>query len=96
MDAIHDIEAHPAFALFEDERFLREKVKVLKQLNILKCHVSKYGLTERVNPGSYYKECGTCNQPGSGDVVDTCACDLVGLYRNRALKILDEIKRVEN
>jgi hypothetical protein len=91
MDAIRDIENHPAFVLLENEKFIRERLKVLKLLHSLKCHIEKYGLTERVNFSSHYKECGTCNQSEGGDVVDTCVCDLVGLHRYRTLKILDEI-----
>lgn len=87
MDAVRDIESHPAFVLVEDEKYVRKRLKVLKLLHRLKCHIAKYGLGERVNSDSHYKKCGTW----SGDIVDTCACDLVGLYRYRVLKILDEI-----
>lgn len=94
MDALRDIEDHPAFVLFEDESLVRKRLKVLTLLHRIKCVLSEHGLTERVNLNSlefsHYKECGSY-QSDSGDVVDTCVCCLVGMYRYQALKILDEI-----
>lgn len=91
MDAIRDIENHPAFAIVvENEDILRKRLYVLECLREIKCIVFKFKFTERPNPGSgkfeHYKEC------KFGSQVDTCPCSLIGGTRYRALKNLDEIQ----
>lgn len=94
MDALRDIEGHPAFAIVENEGIIRKRLKVIDLINSIKCHIAKYGLTERTNPDSngfsHYKECYE-NYTKGGDVVDTCKCCWVGFYRYQALQMLDEI-----
>lgn len=99
MDALRDIENHPACTYrVENGEMLKKKLKVLKILNKLKCHIARHRLTERTitnsNEFSHYKECyeSVFNQPaGDRDTVDTCKCCYVGFCRYRALQILDEI-----
>lgn len=103
MDAKRDIENHPAFMTVENEKLLRKRLKVLKFLNRLDDHIVRHNLTERVDTAgpdkfSHYKECVESVQTDETgiDVVDTCKCCLAGMYRCRALQILDEIHSMVN
>ena len=92
MDAIRDIENHPAFARIENEDIVRKRLEVLEHLRAIKKTVARFDYTERPsgNGFQHYKECWTHTTK-----MHPCPCHWLVQHRYHALLILDKIKSME-